>query len=107
MRELRNVVLLSAAVAEESIIGLRDLPAALQRDAPSPDGMSGSLLNFAAAVGPGGMLEEAQKHLIFRVLEQTGGHHLNAARLLGISSRTLTRKLKLYQGQASQGGTSC
>ena len=107
IRELRNVVLLSAVVAEDNVIRLKDLPAALQRGAPSEDGISGSLLNFAAAVSSGGMLEEAEKQLILKVLAQTGGHHLNAARLLGISSRTLTRKLKLYQGRASQGGTSC
>ena len=31
-----------------------------------------------------------------QALAESGGHHRNAAKLLGISSRTLSRKLKLY-----------
>lgn len=34
---------------------------------------------------------------IMRVLEQTNGHQQKAADLLGISSRTLSRKLKIYE----------
>jgi DNA-binding protein Fis len=34
--------------------------------------------------------------MIERVLEQTGGHQQRAAAILGISRRTLSRKLKSY-----------
>ena len=45
-------------------------------------------------------LDGIERRMIFRVLEQTGGHHQRAADLLGISRRTLSRKLKLYNQEA-------
>jgi DNA-binding NtrC family response regulator len=41
-------------------------------------------------------LEVIEREIIFKVLERTGGHHQKAAELLGISARTLSRKLKSY-----------
>jgi hypothetical protein len=41
-------------------------------------------------------LEELEKQTILRALGQTGGHQGKAAEQLGISRRTLSRKLKLY-----------
>ena len=51
-------------------------------------------MNGAAAQGA--MLEGMEKEMILRVLTETGGHQQRAADLLGISRRTLSRKLKLY-----------
>jgi two-component system response regulator AtoC len=42
-------------------------------------------------------LDGLEQHTIRRVLAQTGGHQQKAADLLGISRRTLIRKLKLYR----------
>lgn len=41
-------------------------------------------------------LEELERQAILRALDQTGQHQERAAHLLGISSRTLSRKLKSY-----------
>ena len=41
-------------------------------------------------------LDRMEESMILRVLEQTGGHQQRAAAILGISRRTLSRKLKLY-----------
>ncbi len=41
-------------------------------------------------------VESFEKHLLVRALEQTKWHKMNAAQLLGISRRTLFRKLKLH-----------
>lgn len=41
-------------------------------------------------------LEELERQAILRALDQTGQHQERAAHLLGISSRTLSRKLKTY-----------
>ena len=41
-----------------------------------------------------------EKTTILRVLAQTNGHQQKAAELLGISRRTLSRKLKLYGREA-------
>jgi DNA-binding protein Fis len=43
------------------------------------------------------MLENMERQLILHVLRQTGGHQERASRLLGISRRTLSRKLRLYE----------
>jgi DNA-binding protein Fis len=42
-------------------------------------------------------LDGLEQQTIRRVLAQTGGHQQKAADLLGISRRTLIRKLKLYR----------
>ena len=45
-------------------------------------------------------LDGVEKTMILRVLAQTNGHQQKAAELLGISRRTLSRKLKLYGREA-------
>ena len=47
------------------------------------------------ARGPDALLGDAGS-------DQTAGHHQKAADLLGISRRTLTRKLKLYRADAAE-----
>jgi DNA-binding NtrC family response regulator len=42
-----------------------------------------------------------ERKMILTTLASTGGHHQRAADLLGISRRTLTRKLKLYQHETA------
>jgi len=41
-------------------------------------------------------LDELEQRAIFNALSETGGRQDRAARILGISQRTLMRKLKLY-----------
>ncbi len=83
VRELRNVVIRAAIMATENEIRLADLPPEL-RNVP------------AERLLPASSLDDMERQMIFHVLDQTGGHHSRAARLLGISRRTLTRKLKKY-----------
>jgi two-component system, NtrC family, response regulator AtoC len=45
-------------------------------------------------------LDGMEKNAILQVLAQTNGHQQRAAELLGISRRTLSRKLKLYGREA-------
>ncbi|MBV9742332.1 MAG: hypothetical protein JO099_01095, partial [Acidobacteriia bacterium] len=44
-------------------------------------------------------LDGIERHTILEALGRTGGHHQKAADLLGISRRTLSRKLKTYRMQ--------
>jgi transcriptional regulator with PAS, ATPase and Fis domain len=92
VRELRNVVTKAAVLAREPEIRAGDLMLASQR-AP---------LEAAAAVTtlPSANLDGMEKNTILRVLAQTNGHQQKAAELLGISRRTLSRKLKLYGREA-------
>jgi DNA-binding NtrC family response regulator len=88
VRELRNVVTRAVVVARGYEIALADLP----------------LLEPAAAPARGSSdssLDEVEREAILAALHKTAGHHQKAADLLGISRRTLTRKLKLYRSDAA------
>jgi DNA-binding NtrC family response regulator len=87
VRELRNVVLKTALVAESSEIRAHDLPQSLL-NTPQPPRVSG-----------GRTLDQLEQQAIFSALSETGGRQDRAARMLGISQRTLIRKLKIYGNQ--------
>jgi transcriptional regulator with PAS, ATPase and Fis domain len=86
VRELRNVVTKAALLAQGPQIDLVELPAELLRNASQQD----------QEHVPVGRLEDIERKVILEVLSQTGWQHHKAAELLGISRRTLTRKLKTY-----------
>jgi DNA-binding NtrC family response regulator len=88
IRELRNVVTRAVVEAREYEVTLDDLPPL--RAARPPAGPAGSRLD--------GMEREA----ILAALHQNAGHHQKAADVLGISRRTLTRKLKLYRAGGAE-----
>ena len=84
IRELRNVLTRAALFATGTEIQPQDLPVDL---------LSGE---FDAAEGDGS-LGDLEQQTILRVLGQTNGHQQKAAEILGISRRTLIRKLKRYR----------
>jgi DNA-binding NtrC family response regulator len=86
VRELRNVVVKAALLAEGDEIDLGDLPSDLSEIEVSN--------NLA-----GRTLDALEQRAIFDALSETGGRQDRAARMLGISQRTLIRKLKMYNGQ--------
>jgi two-component system response regulator HydG len=49
------------------------------------------------SVGEARTLREVERRHILRVLEESGGNHAHAARVLGIDRRTLYRKLNKYK----------
>jgi transcriptional regulator with PAS, ATPase and Fis domain len=88
VRELRNVMVRAAVLCREAEVRARDLAL-------------GAGLAVMETGDPHTGLNSLERRTIFRVLEQTGGHHQRAADLLGISRRTLSRKLKSYGGQTA------
>jgi transcriptional regulator with PAS, ATPase and Fis domain len=95
IRELRNLV---ARVAVQATG--REIQAA-----QIEDGMSGSpAVRRQTASIPVGNLESMEEQMIIRALEKSGGHRGQAADALGISRRTLSRKLKEYSIEAAPGG---
>jgi transcriptional regulator with PAS, ATPase and Fis domain len=84
VRELRNVISKSLIFASGPSIGLADLGLAVD----SSRGHFGDVSGLS--------LERNEREMVFKALAESGGHQRNAAKLLGISSRTLSRKLKLY-----------
>ncbi len=94
VRELRNVVIRTAVLARDELIHASGLPPEIQSRTMARD-----LVLLQAQVGSASEetnLESLERRMILQVLSQTGGHRQQAAVLLGISRRTLSRKLKLY-----------
>jgi PAS domain S-box-containing protein len=92
VRELRNLIARVAVQSTGSGIAAAQINAA-QVNA----GMTGSpaALRQTASV-PVGNLDSMEEQMIIRALERSGGHRGQAADQLGISRRTLSRKLKEY-----------
>jgi transcriptional regulator with PAS, ATPase and Fis domain len=91
IRELRNALGKAALFAAGPEILPGDLPMEIilgQTESPDEDYSLGGL----------------EQQTICRVLAQTGGHQQKAADLLGISRRTLIRKLKLYRSPDHNSG---
>lgn len=86
VRELRNVVVKAALLVEGEEIDLCDLPEGLCD------------LELSNNLG-GRTLDQLEQRAILEALSETGGRQDRAARMLGISQRTLIRKLKVYSGQ--------
>jgi len=90
VRELKNCVESMVVLARTPELGVDDLPPALRGLAPA-----------AGASAPPLNLKAAGKDLLDKALQQAGGNKTEAARLLGISRRTLYRKI----GESAGPGT--
>jgi two-component system, NtrC family, response regulator AtoC len=88
VRELRNLVSKSVIFASGFCIGPSDLALAVE----PPEATYGISRISDSAVS----LDRLERQTIFRALDQASGHHQKAADLLGISRRTLSRRLKVY-----------
>ncbi|HYY59120.1 MAG TPA: sigma 54-interacting transcriptional regulator, partial [Pyrinomonadaceae bacterium] len=96
VRELRNCLERAAALSTGDVIEAEQvLPSA---GAAQTSGMglpSGPGAAFASQ--PPATLDELERQHIMRVLGETGGNRERAAAILGISARTLYRKLREYE----------
>ena len=95
VRELRTAIEHGVVMANGPKITLRDLPLLLRKAAPD----SGSLASarFLVQQGQHLNLHETEHRLMMRALDECGGNVTGAAKKLGISRRTLHRKLKLIK----------
>jgi DNA-binding NtrC family response regulator len=120
IRELRNTVVKAALLSQAETIVPEDLPLVMH-----PPGFGGSnghngmaddgASSFETRAGngtysatrgearpetrSGASLEGMERRMIMEALYATGGHQQRAAARLGISRRTLSRKLKLYEAE--------
>ena len=83
VRELRNVIERMCVLSASGEIDVGDIPDALKPARPAASLASGTL-------------EEMEKAKILAVLEEVGGNRTKAAERLGISRRTIYRKLEEY-----------
>ncbi|MGH8048487.1 MAG: sigma-54-dependent transcriptional regulator [Chthoniobacterales bacterium] len=91
VRELRTAIEHGVVMSASPRIGMRDLPAALRGDAPR---IYGAPATESSQSTDALDLHHAERLLIFRALEESGGNRTAAATRLGISRRTLHRRLK-------------
>jgi DNA-binding NtrC family response regulator len=102
VRELRNVVMKAAVMNADMEIDAEHLPVGFAAR-PSPLGggaPSDAVSNHASANGANGAsLDHMERRMIFDALAAAGGHQQQAAARLGISRRTLSRKLKIYEAE--------
>jgi transcriptional regulator with PAS, ATPase and Fis domain len=91
IRELRNLVAQLAMSGTEKQITVGEVQAGLSGGTP---------LVASGGALPLGNLENMEEQMIIRALEKTGGHRGQAADQLGISRRTLSRKLREYSIEA-------
>jgi len=92
VRKLRNVIENCVVMTTGPKLGLRNLPVEIREAAAG--GGSSTASKFVPAKGSRFNLHETEHRLILQALEDTGGNITLAAKKLGISRRTLHRKLK-------------
>jgi transcriptional regulator with PAS, ATPase and Fis domain len=100
VRELRNCLERAAAISLHDAIGPDQLPL-LAAQTQNPNAASASAANVQT---PPVTLEELEREHILRVLKESDGNRERAAAILGISSRTLYRKIREYEDSASSSG---
>lgn len=93
VRELRTAMERAVVLCRGERITVRDLPAEVrQQTAPALAASASKAVLPVADLS----VKEAEKQLIIRALEECGGNRTEAAKRLGISRRTLHRKLHVY-----------
>lgn len=91
VRELRSAIERAVVLARTDKISSRDLPPEIRAEAQAPGASSGQLIAQGDIT-----VKEAEKQLIMRALRESGGSRTEAAKKLGMSRRTLHRKLHAY-----------
>lgn len=93
IRELRNLVERMVVLSRGKILDVKDIPSQVLEQA------NGGPVEVNADL----TVDEMEKRMIVQALEKTGGNRTKAAEKLGISRRTLHRKLNEYQIGKSEG----
>ena len=120
VRQLRNVVLTSLILGTGPVLSLADVSWLFDELQPLPQQSTNCGLRIAdcglnqasspnppstirhpqSETGVGGIpLEELERQAILETLRQTSGNQTKAAKVLGISDRTLREKMRRYRRQ--------
>jgi len=91
VRELRNAMERAVIVAHDALIAPENLPPAVRGKEEE--------VTIEPTVAAGMTVDEVERRLIFLTLEETGGNKTRAAKLLGISLKTLHNKLRRYKDE--------
>ena len=99
VRELRNTIEKMVVLTRGNRLALRDVPANI-REKARDNGVVVHRSDMGGAQG-GDLLASSERQLIFAALRKHGENRTKAAQELGISRRTLHRKLRRYQEEES------
>jgi len=94
VRELRTAIEHGVVMSNDSVIDVRHLPAFLANQGESAPVTAGSPVKMDLAGGVEFNLHALETRAIRAALDQAGSNRTRAADLLGVSRRTLQRKLK-------------
>jgi DNA-binding NtrC family response regulator len=100
VRELRNCLERAAAISLEDTIDVDQVPFLGERAASAATPSAAAAAPQRSPV----TLEELEREHILRVLNESNGNRERAAAILGISSRTLYRKLREYETESKSSG---
>ena len=89
VRELENIIERAVIMSRGEVITPMEFPNDIQE---LDEELKDSQINLT----PGRSLKEVEKAMILRTLEETGGNRTHAAKILGITRRTLQLRLKDY-----------
>jgi two-component system, NtrC family, response regulator HydG len=89
VRELRNTLESMMVLADGDVLTERDLPERIADSAPT--------MTVPKEIPNGMTMEELERLAIMKALDQYAGNRTHAANRLGISVRTLQRKLRQYE----------
>jgi transcriptional regulator of acetoin/glycerol metabolism len=98
IRQLRNVLRTAAALCNNSVIRLSNLPQEIVD--PEEPAASAAAASIAAAIpedlpiAAGAALQTAERVALLQALAQQGGNITHTARALGVSRNTLYRKMR-------------
>ena len=94
MRELENILERAVALASGQTIGLGDLPREISGAAAQP---TPALVELPAeGCNLDDVLGEVERRLLLQALERTGGVRTHAAKLLGVTLRSLRYRLQKH-----------
>lgn len=100
VRELRNFLERAAAISTDDIIDASQIP--FPRTSQSAGAVATTEVTATQAAPM--TLDELEREHILRVLKTSAGNRERAAAILGISSRTLYRKIREYETDARSSG---
>lgn len=92
VRQLRNTIESMVVLARNKTLTLEDVPATLEAD---------PLIDNGRVVASGQSLKDFQRAAMEKALAEFNGNRTRAAEALGISVRTLQRKLKAWGMEAA------
>jgi two-component system, NtrC family, response regulator AtoC len=100
VRELRNTMEKMVVLARNDRLGVRDIPVNIRQAVRDSGGLQIPVRGILAPVLVGEAapsLADAERSMILSAIDQQGGNRTKAAEVLGISRRTLHRKLRQYE----------